>query len=174
MRRSYYAILSVFIVSSCALPVKKESNKGSHPSHIYTYVAKEADEVGYLQTDYIPLYSDIYHRDGTRRIGLTSTLSIRNTSMRDSVFIFGARYNDSYGKELKQYVDKTILIKPLEAIEFVVAEHEDIGGAGASFLLKWGAAANADQLLVQAVMIGTSDNLGISFVTSAKKISPQQ
>lgn len=171
MRSVLYTIIATLMLASCTIPAKKNDNKGSHPSHIYTYVDKSADEVGHLQTDYIPLYSEIYHRDGTRSISLTSTLSIRNTSLVDSVYLFSASYNDSYGKELKAYIDKTILVKPLEAIEFVVSEHEDIGGAGASFLLKWGASQGGNQLLVQAVMIGTSDNLGISFVTSAKKIS---
>ena len=46
-----------------------------------------------------------------------------------------AVYNDSYGNRLCDYVDSTILVSPLESIEFVVEGRENIGGAGANFII---------------------------------------
>ena len=168
-------ILGILIlVVSCQTEKKEENRKKiNHPSHQYTFVDTKADAVNYLETDYIPIYSDIYHMDGTKRFLLTSTLSIRNTSLTDSVYVFSANYNDSYGKQLRAYIDSTILLKPLEAIEFVVEYNEDKGGAGASFLVDWGAGRDDGQLLIQAVMTGTSNQQGLSFLTEAKIVNQQ-
>ncbi|MDA3893567.1 MAG: DUF3124 domain-containing protein [Salinivirgaceae bacterium] len=118
--------------------------------------------------NYLAIYSDIYHQDGTRRFKLTPTISIRNISLSDSAFILSATYHDSYGTLLNEYVDdSTILLSPLESIEFVVEEKEDIGGAGANFIIEWGAKKYSNQLLMQSIMIGTIGQQGISFITEA-------
>jgi len=167
-------LISSVILFSCQ-PDRKAENlkKMQHPSHQYNFVHLNSDAVKYLETDYIPIYSDIYHMDGTKRFLLTSTLSVRNTSLTDTVYVFSANYNDSYGKQLRKYVESTILLKPLESIEFVVEYEEDKGGAGASFLVEWGADENAGQLLIQAVMTGTSNQQGLSFSTEAKVIKQE-
>lgn len=170
MKTPYLALLAFVLLAACQSQNTNENPKKIRPSHQYTYVDVPAESANYFETDYVPVYSDIYHMDGTRRFLLTATLSIRNTSLTDSVYVFRARYNDSYGKELRQYIDKTILLKPLESIEFVVEHSEDEGGAGASFLIDWGAARNANQLLIQAVMTGTSNQQGLSFLTEARVV----
>ncbi len=162
-------ILLAFV--SCQGPIQKENKlKANHPSHQYSFVQASPESMHYLETDYVPVYSDIYHIDGTKRFPLTSTLSIRNNSLSDSAYIFRADYNDSYGQLLRQYIDSTILLKPLESIEFVVEYKEDKGGAGASFIIHWGAKENKNQLLIQAIMTGTSNQQGLSFSTEAKVI----
>jgi len=174
MKTIMTALFIISIISACN-PGKKEEKqkKMSHPSHQYTFVELTKDAAKYLETDYIPIYSDIYHIDGTKRFLLTSTLSIRNTSLTDNVFVFSANYNDSYGQLLRQYIQSTIRLKPLESIEFVVEHQEDKGGAGASFLVEWGADKNAGQLLIQAVMTGTSNQQGLSFLTEAKIVKQE-
>ncbi|SMO35048.1 Protein of unknown function [Saccharicrinis carchari] len=164
----------ILSTNACQLRESDSDSKKSHPSHIYNYSPISGSDLAYVQTDYVPVYSDIYHRDGTRRFSLTVTLSIRNTSRTDSAYILLANYHDSYGTHLYSYVDSTILLTPLEAIEFVVDEKQITGGAGANFIVKWGATKYADQLLIQTVMIGTSGQQGISFVTDAKKIEEQK
>ena len=109
--------------------------KKSHPSHKYTYISKDSSDLNFFHTEYVPVYSDIYHRDGTRRFMLTTTLSIRNTSLTDSAYILNATYYDSYGNKLSEYIDSTLLLTPLESVEFVVDEEEQIGGAGANFIV---------------------------------------
>lgn len=155
---------------SCNQEESVSDIKKSHPSHIYNYTSVDSADLAYLQTDYVPVYSDIYHRDGTRRFSLTVTLSIRNNSQVDSAYIISADYHDSYGTFLHGYVDSTIILTPLESIEFVVDEKQITGGAGANFIVEWGATNFADQLMIQTVMIGTNGQQGISFITDAKKI----
>lgn len=174
MKTIYISVLLIVLLAACQQEKRAETlDKMRHPSHQYTFVDLQSDAVKYLETDYIPIYSDIYHIDGTKRFLLTSTLSIRNSSLTDSVYVFSADYNDSYGKQLRKYIDSTILLKPLESIEFVVEHQEDKGGAGASFLVEWGADRNACQLLIQAVMTGTSNQQGLSFLTESKIVKQQ-
>ena len=71
---------------------------------------------------------------------------------------------------MNDYVDSTFLVSPLESIEFVVEEVENIGGAGANFIIEWGATNYSNQLLIQSIMIGTYEQQGISFTSEAKVI----
>ena len=68
------------------------NTKRSYPSHKYSYVNISASDLNYLETDYVPVYSDIYFRDGTRRFKLTTTLSIRNTSLVDTAYVLQTTY----------------------------------------------------------------------------------
>ena len=169
-----YAFLCIIIfLMGCNRYNPETEKKKSHPSHRYTYTDTSNYSIRYYETDYVPVYSDIYHRNGTRRFKLTATISIRNTSLTNSAFILNACYYDSYGKKLTDYVDSTILLSPLESIEFVVDEEEQIGGAGANFIINWAATRYRDQLWKQSVMIGTYGQQGISFITDTKVISRQ-
>ena len=167
----YIPLFFLLILFACSQDQPHKEAKRSHPSHIYTYSTIDSSALNYYETDYVPVYSDIYHRDGTRRFSLTTTLSIRNTSLTDSAYLLKATYYDSYGAKLSEYVDSTILLSPLESIEFVVGEVENIGGAGANFIIHWGARNYSDQLLIQSVMIGSYGQQGISFLSESKKIN---
>jgi hypothetical protein len=156
----------------------KDDNKQSeiakkriYPSHNYSYTNIDNIKIKYYETDYLPVYSDIYQQDGTKRYPITITVSIRNTSLVDSAYIQSTSYHDSYGKLLQSYVDSTILISPLESIEFVVEEKEDIGGAGANFIVEWAATNYSDQVLIQAIMVNAYN--GFSFQTDAKIIKKE-
>lgn len=169
----YISIILVFLFfAGCDSQEKKAitGKKRSHPSHVYTYVDIDTIRLKYFETDYLPVYSDIYHQDGTKRFPITATISIRNNSLVDSAYIQSATYHDSYGKLLLSYLDSTLLLSPMESIEFVVEEDEKAGGAGANFIIEWAATNYSDQLLMQSIMIGTFGDQGISFLADAKVI----
>lgn len=169
MKIILFALLSLTLIR-CTDNKPDVIKKKSHPSHSYNYIGINKDILQYVETDYVPVYSDIYHRDGTKRFQLTTTISLRNTSMTDSAYILSATYYDSYGKSLNEYADSTILLSPLESVEFVVEEVEESGGAGANFIVEWGATDYTNQLLIQSIMIGTYGQQGISFLSEAKVI----
>jgi len=50
-------------------------------------------------------------------------------------------------------------------VEYIVAQTDVSGGSGANFLVRWTSEAPASPLLVEAVMIGTSAQQGISFTS---------
>jgi hypothetical protein len=160
-------ILSFLTIFGCTGNNPEKIIKRSHPSHSYKYIDVDKSALQYLETDYVPIYSDIYYSNGTKRYPLTATISIRNISLTDSAYLLSAVYYDSYGNRLKDYVDSTFLVSPLESIEFVVEDVENVGGAGANFIIEWGGTSYSEQLFIQSVMIGTYEQQGISFVTEA-------
>jgi hypothetical protein len=169
-------LLSLLFIIVLATGCKTENrktetaNKRSHPSHTYNYVTIDTTQLNYFETDYLPVYSDIYFDDGTKRFPITATVSLRNTSLTDSAFVLSAKYYDSYGKLLHSYIDSVLLLSPLESVELVVEEDEKEGGAGANFIIEWAAGKYADQLLIQSVMISTYGQQGVSFLSDAKVI----
>ncbi|MFA9391678.1 MAG: DUF3124 domain-containing protein [Prolixibacteraceae bacterium] len=168
--RNLLVLLSLLMFLSCTDKKTEKIKQRSHPSHVYTYSAIDTAKLNYFESDYVPVYSDIYFQDGTRRFHLTSTISLRNTSLQDSAYILSAKYYDSHGQTLKEYVDSTLLLLPLESIEFVVEDFELAGGVGANFIINWGAVNYSNQLLIQSIMIGTYGQQGVSFLSESKVI----
>ena len=160
----------LIVLFACQSQNDESLRKKSHPSHSYQYVEADSADFSYFETDYLPVYSDIYDRDGTKRFMLATTISVRNISLTDSACILQADYYDSYGKLLHNYADTAIMLSPLESIEFVVEAMEGGGGAGANFIIGWAAKNYANQLLIQSIMIGTYGQQGISFLSEARLI----
>ena len=171
MKIIFLPFLLFMVLISCQNKKTETNKKINYPSHNYTYVNLDTSTLKYKETVYVPVYSDIYHLDGTKRFLLTTTVSVRNISLKDSAYILKAIYNDSYGKQLRSFTTKSILLKPLESIEYVIEDAEDKGGAGASFILEWGGSKYSNQLLLQSVMIGTTGQQGISFTAKGEVIS---
>lgn len=171
MKIRFLPVLLLTLFFSCQNKESVKDIKINFPSHNYTYVNVDTASLKYKETIYVPVFSDIYHLDGTKRFLLTITVSVRNISLKDSAYILNAVYNDSYGKQLRSFVAKTVLLKPLESIEYVIEDAEDKGGAGASFILEWGGSKYSNQMLIQSIMIGTTGQQGISFTAKGEVIS---
>jgi hypothetical protein len=125
----------------------------------------------YQDTIYVPVYSDIYSQSRDQRFLLTATLSIRNTSMTDSIYLKAINYYDTGGDLVRRYTEKTLFLKPLESIDYVVDEEDKSGGAGANFIIVWGAKSDKIKPIFEAVMISTRGQQGISFISEGVSIS---
>ena len=117
------------------------------------------------QLVYVPVYSHVYYGDQEKQILLTAILSIRNTDPARGVTITQVDYYDSQGKQVKSYLPKPLVLKPLASTRFIVAESDPRGGSGASFLVHWQAHAKVNPPLMEGVMIGTAGQQGISFTS---------
>lgn len=116
------------------------------------------------QVVYVPAYSHVYHKGGGQ-IGLAITLSIRNTSRTDNIFVRSVRYYDSTGKLVKSYNEGTLRLGSLATMEFFIPEQDTSGGSGANFIVEW--ASERKQVntpVIEAVMITTHGQQGIAFV----------
>ncbi|MBK7871107.1 MAG: DUF3124 domain-containing protein [Saprospiraceae bacterium] len=170
---SKYAL--IIIVVSIMWSCNQQPKTAIHlPSKNYHYTELDLASLHRQEKVYVPIYSDIYHSSDARRFLLTATLSIRNTSLRDSMYVAKVDYYDSQGNLNRAYLQQTILLKPLESVEFVVEHKEDEGGAGANFIVHWGTNSADIQPIIQAVMIGTASQQGISFVTEGLVIEKYQ
>jgi hypothetical protein len=122
------------------------------------------------QTIYVPIYSHIYIRDKTRVIHLAATLSVRNTDAQNPILITSARYYDTNGALVKEYVNEPLRLAPMASTDFVVAEDDMSGGVGANFIVEWSAGIEVTVPVVEAVMISTASQQGISFVSQGRVI----
>jgi hypothetical protein len=119
----------------------------------------------YQGKTYLPVYSHIYHIHELRTFDLTITVSIRNISLSDSVYILKADYINTIGENIRQYIKKPIYLKPLETIEIIIDEQDMEGGSGANFIFEWAMKNEKNPPLFEAVMISTYGQQGLSFTT---------
>ncbi|WP_018128369.1 DUF3124 domain-containing protein [Balneola vulgaris] len=117
-------------------------------------------------SSYLPVYSEIYSNNEHRTHALTATISIRNINKSDTIWVDEANYFNTQGELIRAYIQQPVYLAPLETVEIVIAEDDLSGGSGSNFLFSW-----VDQTptiqppFIQAVMISTSGQQGISFVT---------
>jgi len=126
--------------------------------------------LNYLDTVYVPIYSDIYSKTKDERFYLTATLSIRNTSLTDSMYLKVIDYYDTNGKLVREYIDNNLLLTPMQSIDYVIEEEDKVGGTGANFILVWGAKDSTIKPIFQGVMVSTAGQQGISFLTNGTSI----
>ncbi|MBL7967472.1 MAG: DUF3124 domain-containing protein [Prolixibacteraceae bacterium] len=161
MRPLSFLVVILIVFISCS---KSKVPETKHHSD-YHFTSVERAALPQQEMVYIPIYSDIYYVDSKHTFSLTATLSIRNTSFKDSIYVFSIDYYNSGGQKVRRYNESTLLVKPMESVEFVVENKDDTGGVGANFVVEWGAKLGAQKPFFQGIMIGTTGQQGISFTT---------
>jgi hypothetical protein len=137
--------------------------------------AAQADEMIALskgQTVYVPAYSHIYSGDREQPFLLTVTLSIRNCDLQHQMTVTVVDYYETRGMLLKKYLDKPLVLAPLESVRYVVAQSDKAGGSGANFIVEWQADQAINYPIIETVMIGTQSQQGISFTSRGQVITP--
>lgn len=122
------------------------------------------------QTVYVPVYSYIYSEDQTRKIDLAVTLSIRNTDLNHPIIIVAVNYYNTSGTLVRKYLDRPVEIGSLASADFVVNREDTSGGVGANFIVEWLAQKQVSDPVIEAVMINTRGNQGLSFVSQGRVI----
>ncbi|RZM79419.1 DUF3124 domain-containing protein [Leptolyngbya iicbica] len=133
-------------------------------------VLDDTVEIAVGQTLYVPVYSYIFMVNEERTINLTTTLSIRNTSRTEPMILTAVDYHDSQGTLVRNYLENPVELGPLMATEFVIRQEDVTGGIGAAFLVDWVAHAEISEPVIEAVMINTQGNQGLSFVSIGRVI----
>lgn len=140
--------------------------------------AQEAPPLSSGQTLYLPIYSHLYHgdpdRSGKPEETLTSAhISIRNTDSAGSLRVTSARYYDTAGKLLKEYVPAPRTVGPLGTLELFVPRADVAGGSGANFIITWTAESPVNPPLVEALHGDVRASRGILFITTARPVRPR-
>lgn len=128
------------------------------------------DSIRMGETIYVPLYADIYILNENRKLGLTSTLSIRNTDMLAPVYLKTIDYFNTEGKKIRTYLKHPVRLGPLQTTEIVVAHEDNEGGSGANFIVEWVSDKHVSTPLIESIMINTYNGQGISFTSQGKVI----
>jgi hypothetical protein len=125
------------------------------------------------QTIYVPIYSYIYHDDRKKTYNLTGTLSIRNTDLNQPIVVTSVRYNNSAGNLVRKYLERSTQLAALASTNFVIDSTDTSGGLGANFIVEWVAQTEVSEPVIEAIMIGSSFQQGISWISPGKVIKSQ-
>lgn len=121
-------------------------------------------------TVYVPVYSSLYLGLQHQTVELAATLSIRNLSRKHVLVIDSVEYFDSAGRMIHQYLSQASELGTMASVEFVVQQADTAGGPGANFLVRWHGATGMDEPLLEAVMLGQSGSIGISFTSRGEPL----
>jgi hypothetical protein len=125
---------------------------------------------------YLPIYSTIWHGDThplkgePMKSNMSALVSIRNTSLKTPITVLTARYYNTEGKLIKEFVSAPKTIVPLGTLELFIEKSEVKGGSGANFLIQWQAAVATNAPIVEAVHIDNQAARPYSFITNARVI----
>lgn len=114
---------------------------------------------------YLSVYSEIYHFSEEYIQGLTATISIRNISDSDTIFISKAIYYNTHGELIRDYFNSSIYVLPMETVEIIIDEPNNKGGTGGNFIFDWYIKPSTNKPYFEAVMFSNRMNSGTSFTT---------
>ncbi|MDZ8105508.1 MAG: DUF3124 domain-containing protein [Nostoc sp. DedQUE12a] len=171
----YLAIIIIFLTScqSTEIPPGSKPNTTQTSTSQKIVTLDKNFQIAMGQTIYVPVYSHIYHHNRQEIFELAVTLSIRNTDLNNSMVVTSVRYYNSEGKLVKQYLERPIQLDALASTDFFINRNDTSGGLGANFIVEWVAQTEISEPIVEAVMIGTDFQQGISFTSSGRVIKSQ-
>lgn len=168
MRNFFKILFLLLILISC------QGEKETIPTEQTDWESRKSEITNYNDfvhgQTYLPVYSHIYHIHEHRTIDLAITISIRNISMNDSVYISKVDYYNTYGDKIREYLKSPIYLKPMETVEIIIPEQDNEGGSGANFVFDWSMKNDKNPPLFEAVMISTYGQQGLSFTTRGVQV----
>ena len=168
---TFLGIGLVFLVSCTSSPTAQIPSKPIN-SAISSQEIKldETLKIATGQTVYVPIYSEIYYFDKSKTLQLAATLSVRNTDSQNSMIITSVKYYSSAGDLVREHLDSPLQLAPLASTDFIVNQNDQTGGSGANFLVEWISEAEVSEPIVEALMVSTNSQQGISFVSQGRVI----
>lgn len=163
---------TIFNILSCTNPNPNINNTGKDElkSHEINHPINKG-KMKYNDIIYVPIYSDIYINQQNQNNLLAATLSIRNTSYNDSLFISKIDYFNTEGSLVRSYIKNPISLPPMGTINYVIEKDDDTGGSGANFIVELSATKRKIKPLIQAIMIGENGgNQSFAFSTDGYSI----
>ena len=176
MKINYFLLIPAFIILiSCQeeseTPIIENQLTENILEHTETYSwEKYNTDNRFGEVLYIPVYSSIYHQSDMT-FDLTATLSIDNTDLTSNITITKIDYYDTNGKFVRNFIENEIELSPLQTKQFIIKENDISGGTAAKFIIQWVSEIRVQKPVVEAIMISTSAQQGISFKTESKTIS---
>ncbi|WP_179005861.1 DUF3124 domain-containing protein [Winogradskyella forsetii] len=158
----FYACENKIKLGSDEDPIQVNWNK-----RVATISAVDSLDSGH---SYLSIYSQIYSYSQHKTYNLTAMVSLRNVSMKDTIYLTNVDYYDTHGTLLRSYIEKPVYLAPLETIEIVIDEADTSGGTGSNFLFDWKTPKGCPEPLFEGVMTSTAGQQGLSFITHARRI----
>ncbi len=169
MKRIIFSLL----ITAATLAACREQPKISsiNPVNWNKRTVKVIKQLPVKGTTYLSVYSQIYSETEHRSHNLTATVSMRNTSCTDTIYICSADYYNTKGELIRKYFESTIYLKPMETVEIVIDQSDREGGTGANFIFNWQTKEKCSQPLFECIMISTYGQQGLSFTTTGVRVN---
>jgi uncharacterized protein DUF3124 len=165
------AYLGLIIISySCADP-NRELKKERVNIHEVNQIYMESIDLSFRDTTYIPIYSEIYVQDEVRKLGLTSAISIRNTSIKDTIYLEDINHYNAQGDLIHKNLENILFLAPLQSIQYVIKKRDVEQGMESSIIVIWGANSSEVRPIFQGIMISAYGRHGVSILTEGVSIS---
>lgn len=137
--------------------------------------AQEAPPLVLGQSLYLPIYSHLLYGNVSRKgapskVLLSALVSIRNTDPKRPLRLVSARYYDTRGRFLREYLPAVVILPPFATHELFVELHDESGGSGANFLIVWDAAEPVNPPLVEALHANMDSGKAVILTTQAVPI----
>jgi Protein of unknown function (DUF3124) len=161
----YLAIAMVFLTACTSSPVPQEP-----VSQLKVVTLDNTVKIIRGQTVYVPVYSHIYYVDRTQRREFATTLSIRNTDLTNPIIVASTSYYNTNGELVRKYLKQPVELNPLATTNFVVNLDDTTGGVGACFIVEWVTTKEVSDPVIEAVMIHTPSNQGLSLISNGRVI----
>jgi hypothetical protein len=123
------------------------------------------------QVVFVPAYSDIYITAEGRTMSLAITLSVNNTDLEHPIVVTSIRYYNTEGTLLREYLEQPVQLAPLASSHVVIDSDDDTGGVGANFIVEWGAEVLVHEPVIEAVMVNTDGQQGLSLISPGRVLS---
>lgn len=130
----------------------------------------DRSQLTYKQSFYVPIYSDIYINRENRKVLLSATLSVRNTTLNNSLYINKIDYYSTEGDFVKSYVNSPIELPAMGTLNYIVEKEEDKGGSGANFIIEVEGIDETVEPVIEAIMIGDFSNKAFAFRTEGTPV----
>lgn len=162
--------LCILILSGCGSPNPNTTKSGEDElKSLELDRSLSNKDMNFEDVVYVPIYSDIYVDKLNQNSLLSSTLSIRNTSLSDSIYVPVIDYYNTEGVLVKSFIEQPIALPPMATVNYVIEREDTLGGPGANFIVKL--FSNKDvKPIIQSVMIGEIGNKGFAFSTDGYSI----
>ena len=118
---------------------------------------------------YVPVYSHLFLSQN-KYTRLSISLSIRNSDQEKDLYIESVDYYNTQGELVKKYLSQPHILKPMASIDYFVSLEDMSGGHGAKFLVNVASKEKISQPIIQAIMLNTSGNSNLCFLTEAYMI----
>ena len=134
--------------------------------------AQEARPLSRGQSLYLPIYSHMFYgnrdkKGNVSKVLLSALVSIRNTDPKRPLKVNSARYYNTHGAFLREYIPTPAVIPPLGTLELFVDLHDESGGSGANFILNWDADQPLNPPLVEALHANMDSGKAVILTTQA-------
>lgn len=169
MKTLFVSLIAILLLHGCSAPTSKSATPKVNWEKRSTTIPQKSDLI--MGSTYLSVYSQIYQLHEHKTYNLTVTVSLRNVSPQDTVYVLSADYYNSEGELLRKYVNNPIYLKPLETVEIVINEDDEQGGTGGNFVFNWAAQNELQVPFFEAIMVSTTGQQGLSFGTQGIRIT---